>query len=67
MERNFVKPGITGWSQVTGLRGETKELNDMEGRIRGDIRYLEHWSVGLDLYIMYRTVANVFRGEKNAY
>ena len=37
------------------------------GRIRGDIWYLEHWSFGLDLYIMYRTVANVFRGEKNAY
>jgi putative colanic acid biosynthesis UDP-glucose lipid carrier transferase len=67
MVRHFVKPGITGWSQVTGFRGETKELKDMEGRIRGDIWYLEHWSFGLDLYIMYRTVANVFRGEKNAY
>lgn len=50
-----------------GFPGETKELKDMEGRIRGDIWYLEHWSFGLDLYIMYRTVANVFRGEKNAY
>lgn len=67
MVRHFVKPGITGWSQVTGFRGETKELKDMEGRICGDIWYLEHWSFGLDLYIMYRTVANVFRGEKNAY
>ena len=67
MVRHFVKPGITGWSQVTGFRGETKELKDMEGRIRGDIWYLEHWSFGLDLYIMYRTVANVFRGERNAY
>lgn len=67
MVRHFVKPGITGWSQVTGFRGETKELKDMEGRIRGDIWYLEHWSFGLDLYIMYKTVANVFQGEKNAY
>lgn len=67
MVRHFVKPGITGWSQVTGFRGETRELKDMEGRIRGDIWYLEHWSFSLDLYIMYRTVANVFRGERNAY
>lgn len=67
MVRHFVKPGITGWSQVTGFRGETKELKDMEGRVRGDIWYIEHWSFGLDLYIIYCTVANVFRGEKNAY
>ncbi|WP_455667569.1 undecaprenyl-phosphate glucose phosphotransferase [Phocaeicola sp.] len=67
MVRHFVKPGITGWSQVTGFRGETKELKDMEGRIRGDIWYLEHWSFMLDLYIIYKTVANIFKGEKNAY
>ena len=67
MVRHFVKPGITGWSQVTGYRGETKELKDMEGRIRGDIWYIEHWSFGLDLYIIYKTVANAVHGEKNAY
>lgn len=67
MVRHFVKPGITGWSQVTGFRGETKELKDMEARIRGDIWYLEHWSFALDLYIIYKTVANVMEGEKNAY
>ena len=67
MVRHFVRPGITGWSQVTGYRGETKELSDMEGRIRGDIWYIEHWSFWLDLYIMYKTVANVFEGDKNAY
>lgn len=67
MVRHFVKPGITGWSQVTGFRGETKELKDMEGRIRGDIWYLEHWSFILDLYIIYKTVANVFKGDKQAY
>ena len=59
--------GITGWSQVTGYRGETKELKDMEGRIRGDIWYIEHWSFGLDLFIIYKTVANAIHGEKNAY
>lgn len=67
MVRHFVKPGITGWSQVTGFRGETKELKDMEGRIWGDIWYIEHWSFWLDIYIIYKTVANVFHGEKNAY
>lgn len=67
MIRHFVKPGITGWSQVTGFRGETKELSQMEGRVMGDIWYIEHWSLGLDLYIMYRTVANVIRGDKEAY
>ena len=67
MVRHFVKPGITGWSQVTGFRGETKELKDMEGRVRGDIWYIEHWSFGLDLFIIYKTVANALHGEKNAY
>lgn len=67
MIRHYVKPGITGWSQVTGFRGETKELKDMEGRIKGDIYYIEHWSFWLDMYIIYKTVANVFQGEKNAY
>lgn len=67
MVRHFVKPGITGWSQVTGFRGETKELKDMEGRIKGDIWYIEHWNFWLDIYIIYKTVANAIHGEKNAY
>ena len=67
MVRHFIKPGITGWSQVNGFRGETKELEQMEGRIRGDIWYIEHWSFGLDLYIIYKTVANALHGDKNAY
>lgn len=67
MVRHFVKPGITGWSQVTGYRGETKELKDMEGRVLGDIWYIEHWSFGLDIYIIYRTIHNAIQGEKNAY
>lgn len=67
MVRHFVKPGITGWSQVTGFRGETKELSQMEGRVKGDIWYIEHWTFGLDLYIMYKTIANAIRGDKEAY
>lgn len=67
MVRHLIKPGITGWSQVTGFRGETKEISQMEGRVRGDIWYMEHWSIWLDIYIMYKTVANVVHGDKNAY
>lgn len=67
MVRHFVKPGITGWAQVTGFRGETKELWQMEGRVQRDIWYIEHWTFILDLYIMYKTVHNVIRGDKEAY
>ncbi len=67
MVRHFVKPGITGWAQVTGFRGETKELCQMEGRVKADIWYMEHWSFLLDLHIIYKTFANAIIGEKNAY
>lgn len=67
MVRHYVKPGITGWSQVSGFRGETKKLADMENRIRNDIWYIEHWTFMLDIYIIFKTVANAVRGEKNAY
>lgn len=67
MLRHFVKPGITGWAQVTGFRGETREVADMEGRVKADIWYLEHWSFLLDLYIIYRTIANTIRKDKKAY
>lgn len=67
MVRHLVKPGITGWAQVTGFRGETKELYQMEGRVEADIWYMEHWSFMLDLFIIYKTFANVIKGEKEAY
>lgn len=67
MVRHFVKPGITGWAQVTGFRGETKELWQMEGRVQRDIWYIEHWTFLLDLYIIYKTVYNAIRGDKKAY
>lgn len=67
MMRHLVKPGITGWSQVTGYRGETKELWQMEGRVKGDIWYIEHWSFGLDLFIIYKTIVSMFKGDKEAY
>lgn len=67
MVRHFIKPGVTGWAQTHGFRGETKELSQMEGRVKADIWYMEHWTILLDLYIIYKTVVNVIVGEKNAY
>ena len=67
MVRHLVKPGITGWAQITGYRGETKTLEQMEGRVKRDVWYLENWSFFLDLKIIFVTVINMFRGEKNAY
>jgi putative colanic acid biosynthesis UDP-glucose lipid carrier transferase len=65
--RHYAKPGITGWAQVNGYRGETKELSDMEGRVEHDIWYIENWSFLLDIKIIWMTIANVFEGDKNAF
>ena len=65
--RHFAKPGITGWAQINGFRGETKELEDMENRVQADIWYVENWSLLLDIRIVLVTILNMFRGEKNAY
>lgn len=67
MLRHLAKPGITGWAQVNGYRGETKELYQMEKRVEYDVWYIENWSFFLDLKIIYLTVANMIKGEKNAY
>ncbi|MGC3978525.1 MAG: undecaprenyl-phosphate glucose phosphotransferase [Paludibacteraceae bacterium] len=67
MVRHLIKPGITGWSQVRGFRGETQKLSDMERRVRHDIWYVENWTFLLDLGIILRTVANMVIGEKKAY
>ena len=67
MVRHFVKPGVTGWAQVTGYRGETKELWQMEGRVKRDIWYMEHWSFWLDLRIVWLTMKTIFVPDKNAY
>lgn len=67
MVRHWVRPGITGWAQVTGARGETKELWQMEDRIRKDVWYVENWTFSLDLKIMFLTVWNVIAGDKQAY
>ena len=67
MVRHFVKPGITGWAQVTGYRGETSELWQMEGRVKRDIWYMEHWSIWLDIRIIWKTIKAMFlSNNKNA-
>lgn len=68
MVRHWVKPGITGWAQIMGLRGETKELKQMEDRVKADIWYVENWNFWLDVKIIWKTVWNMItRNEKNAY
>ncbi len=67
MVRHFSKPGITGWAQVTGYRGETKELWQMEERIRRDIWYIENWSFWLDVKIIFMTAKSIVMPDKNAY
>jgi putative colanic acid biosysnthesis UDP-glucose lipid carrier transferase len=65
--RHFVTPGITGYAQINGFRGETKEAGLMEKRVQYDVQYIENWSLSLDLKIIFLTVWNMVRGEKNAY
>lgn len=67
MVRHFVKPGITGWAQVTGFRGETSELWQMEGRVERDIWYIQHWSFWLDLRIIWLTAKTIFKRDEKAY
>ena len=64
MVRHKVRPGITGWAQVNGLRGETDTVEKMAARIRYDLDYLRNWSVRLDLYILYRTFAVVLNAKQ---
>lgn len=65
-QRQQVKPGITGWAQVNGLRGQTDTVDKMADRVRYDMQYISNWSLWLDLRIIARTVLVMFSG-KNAY
>lgn len=68
MVRHFVRPGITGWAQVNGFRGETRTPELMEKRVDLDVWYLENWSFMLDLKIVVKTVTNMLGGkEERAY
>lgn len=67
MIRHFVKPGITGWAQVNGYRGEIIKYEDLEKRVEHDIWYLENWSFLLDVQVILLTIYYVIIGQKNAY
>jgi putative colanic acid biosynthesis UDP-glucose lipid carrier transferase len=67
MLRYTVKPGITGWAQINGCRGETKRTEDMEKRIAGDLWYMKNWTFFTDISIILKTIACMLRGDKNAY
>lgn len=66
MLRHKVRPGITGWAQINGMRGETEVLEKMQGRIDHDLYYLQNWSIWFDLWIIMRTVWVVMKRD-NAY
>lgn len=67
MARLFLKPGITGWAQVNGYRGEIKNIELMKNRVECDIWYMENWNIFFDIKIMFKTFKNILKGEENAY
>lgn len=68
MVRHLAKPGITGWAQINGCRGETKTTEEMANRVKHDIWYIEHWSIMLDVEIFFKTIWQVIPGhDKQAY
>jgi putative colanic acid biosynthesis UDP-glucose lipid carrier transferase len=67
MIRQFLKPGITGWAQANGYRGETESIELMVKRVEHDIWYMENWSPGLDLKIFVRTFLSIFMRDEKAY
>jgi putative colanic acid biosynthesis UDP-glucose lipid carrier transferase len=67
MLRHIVLPGISGWAQVNGCRGETRTPGDMQKRVNFDLYYIHRWTFWLDCQIILQTVINIIRGDQNAY
>lgn len=67
MIRHVIKPGVTGWAQISGYRGETKNVEQMEGRFKRDVWYIENWSSILDIKIIVVTIYKVLKGDEQAY
>jgi len=65
--RHLTLPGITGWAQVNGLRGETRTPGSMQKRVNYDLYYIHRWTFWLDIQIILQTIINFFRGDQNAY
>ena len=67
MIRHFMKPGITGWAQVNGYRGEIDSIEKLQKRVEHDVWYMENWSIWQDLKIIFLTMFNTIKGDKNAF
>ncbi|HRI24408.1 MAG TPA: sugar transferase, partial [Ferruginibacter sp.] len=67
MIRQFLKPGITGWAQINGYRGEITNPEQIKMRVNKDLWYLENWSLWLDIQILFLTIYHVLKGNKNAF
>jgi putative colanic acid biosynthesis UDP-glucose lipid carrier transferase len=67
MLRHIVLPGISGWAQVNGCRGETRTPGDMQKRVNFDLYYIHRWTFWLDCQIILQTIINIIRGDQNAY
>ncbi len=67
MIRHYIKPGVTGWAQINGYRGEIRSKKDLRGRIEYDIWYMENWSMWLDLRIILLTVYKTIKGDEKAF
>lgn len=67
MIRHIIKPGITGWAQISGHRGETKTIEQMESRFNRDVWYIENWSFMLDIKIIFVTTLQLIRGDDTVY
>ena len=67
MLRHMIKPGISGWAQVNGCRGETKDVADMQKRVDHDLYYIHRWNLFFDIQIVLQTIINIFRGDQKAY
>jgi putative colanic acid biosynthesis UDP-glucose lipid carrier transferase len=65
--RHQVKPGLTGWAQVNGARGETPDIEHMQTRVNYDLYYIHQWNFWLDIQIVLQTIVNVFKVDKHAY
>jgi len=66
-QRHLVKPGITGWAQVNGFRGETSDPDSLRKRVESDIWYIENWSIWLDIKIAWLSVWLMLKGDPRAY
>ena len=67
MIRQFAKPGLTGWAQINGCRGEIKKIEDIEKRVQYDLWYLENWNLWFDTKIIFLTIYNIIKGDKNVF